>query len=155
LNKPLLVALAALIALAAVVVGCGGSDSDTSSSLSKAQFIKQADAICEKSNDKVGSEFESYAKEQGWDENKEPSKKQQEEAITDVVAPSVQTQVDEIKDLGTPAGDEDQVEAMLTAVEEGVETLEEDPSQLTEGKNPLAKGSKLARDYGLEKCGEE
>jgi hypothetical protein len=157
LNKALLTAVAVLVALAAVVAGCGGSDdSDTSASLTKAQFVKQADAICVNSNKEIESEFESYAKEKGWDENKEPSKDQQEEAIVDVVAPNIQGQVDEIKDLGAPEGDEETIETMLAAVEEGVEELEENPGQLTEeGKNPLAKGSKLARDYGLAECGEE
>jgi hypothetical protein len=147
--------LAALVALAAVVAGCG-SDSETTESLTKVEFIKRADAICEKNEGKVTSEFEDYAEEKGWDENKEPSKEQQEEAIVEVVGPNVQAQVDEIRELGAPEGDEETIDEMLTAVEEGVERIEEEPQLLTEeAKNPLAEGSKLARDYGLEKCGEE
>jgi len=44
---------------------------------------------------------------------------------------------------------------MVAAVEEGVEEIEANPASLTEGKNPLAKGSKLAKEYGLKTCGEE
>jgi hypothetical protein len=161
LNRASLAVLATLVALAAIVAGCGGSDdSDTggtsSSSLTKAQFVKQADTICEKSEEKLGSEFESYVKEKGWSEDKEPSKEQQEEAVVEVVTPNLQGQIDDIRDLGAPEGDEDQIETMLSTVEEGIEDLEDDPSQLTEqGSNPLAKGSKLATAYGLEKCGAE
>jgi hypothetical protein len=154
LNRASLAVLAALVALAAVVAGCG-SDSETTESLTKAEFIKRADAICEKSEGKVTSEFEDYAEEKGWDENKEPSKEQQEEVIVEVVGPNVQAQVDEIRELEAPEGDEETIDEMLTAVEEGVEDLEENPGQVTSGDNPLAEGSKLARDYGLEKCGEE
>jgi hypothetical protein len=154
LNRASLAVLAALVALAAVVAGCG-SDSETTESLTKAEFIKRADAICEKNEGKVTSEFEDYAEEKGWSEGKEPSKEQQEEALVDVVGPNVQAQVDAIRELEAPEGDEETIDEMLTAVEEGVEDLEENPGQLTSGKNPLAEGSKLARDYGLEKCGEE
>jgi hypothetical protein len=147
--------LAALVLVAALVAGCGGDDSDTTASLSKAEFIKQADAICEKSESKVSSEFEDFAKENDWSEDEEPTKEQQEEAIAEVIGPSVQSQAEEIRELGAPEGDEKTINKMLTAVEDGVEALEESPDQLVEGKNPLAKGSKLARDYGLEKCGEE
>ena len=44
---------------------------------------------------------------------------------------------------------------MVAAVEEGVKEIEENPAALTEGKNPLAEGSKLAKEYGLKACGEE
>lgn len=147
--------LAAFVALAAIVAGCGGDDSDTSASLTKAQFVKQADAICKKGNDKIEAEFESFVKENELGENEAPSKALQEEAIAEIVAPSVQEQVEEIDALGAPEGDEEQIEEMLTAFEEGAEELEENPSSLNEGENPIAKGSKLARDYGLVTCGEE
>jgi uncharacterized protein with von Willebrand factor type A (vWA) domain len=153
----LIAVLAAFAAILLVAVGCGGgSDSSSdSSSISKAQFIKQADAICEKGNEENEAEFEEFAKENGLSEKQEPTKAQQEEAISEIVAPGVQKQIDEIDALGAPEGDEKQIEAMVAAVEEGVEEIEEDPGSLTEGKNPLAKGSKLAKEYGLKTCGEE
>jgi hypothetical protein len=152
-SKRIIAMLVGALAIA-IVAGCGGGDDDgDSGSLTKAEFIKQADAICANGDKTISADFEDFAEEKGIKD--EPDKAQQEEAIVEVVAPAVQEQADEIKALGAPDGDEKQIEAMLTAVEEGVEDLEENPSQLTEGKNPLAKGSKLARDYGLEKCGEE
>lgn len=149
--------LAAVAAILMIVVGCGGGDdsSSDSSSITKAQFVKQADAICEKGNKENEAEFEEFAKENGLSEKKEPTKAQQEEAISEIVAPSVQKQIEEIDALGAPEGDEKQIEAMVAAVEEGVEEIESDPTTLLEGKNPLGKGSKLAKEYGLKACGEE
>src|SRR5436305_10650421 len=142
--------------MTAVVAGCGGgSDSSSeSSSMTKAQFIKQADAICAKGNEENETEFEEFAKEKGLSEKKEPTKAQQEEAISEIVAPGVRKQIEKIDALGAPEGDEGKVEAMVAAVEEGVDEIEENPASLTEGKNPLAKGSKLAKEYGLKTCGE-
>jgi predicted small secreted protein len=156
-SKPFIAVLAALAAISMIAAGCGGGDDSSSegSSITKAQFVKQADAICEKGNKETEAEFEEFAEEEGLGENKQPSKAQQEKAITDIVAPGVQKQIEEIDGLGAPEGDEKQVEAIVTSVEEGVEEIEENPGSLTEGKNPLAKGSKLAKEYGLKACGEE
>lgn len=151
----LIAVLAALVAILVIVAGCGGGSDSTSSSITKAQFIKQADAICEKGNKENEAEFEEFAKEHNLSEKKEPSKAQQEEAISEIVAPSVQKQIEEIDALGAPEGDEAKIEAMVGAVEEGVEEIEADPTSLIEGKNPLGKGSKLAKEYGLKTCGEE
>jgi hypothetical protein len=154
-SKRFIALLAALAAISMIVAGCGGgSDSSSSSSLTKAQFIKQADAICEKGNKASNEEVEEFAKENNVNTSK-PTKEQQEEVIAQVVAPNVQGQVEEISDLGAPEGDEKKIDAMVGAVEEGVEELESNPSALIEGKNPLSKGSKLAKEYGLKTCGEE
>jgi hypothetical protein len=156
-SKPFITVLVALVAISMIAAGCGGGDdsSSDSSSITKAQFIKQADAICEKGNKENEAEFEEFAEEKNLSENKEPTKAQQEEAITDIVAPGVQKQIEEIDALGAPEGDEKQVEAIVTSVEEGVEEIEENPGSLIKGENPLGKGSKLAKEYGLKACGEE
>lgn len=147
---------AALVAILVIVAGCGGgSDSSSSSSITKAQFIKQADAICEKGDEETNKEVEEFVAENNLSEKKEPTKAQQEELVSQVVAPNVQGQIEEIDALGTPEGDEAKIEAMVGAVEEGVEEIEADPTTLIEGKNPLGKGSKLAKEYGLKSCGEE
>jgi hypothetical protein len=154
-SKRIIAMLAGALAIA-IVAGCGGGSdsSSSSSSLTKAQFIKQADAICEKGDKETNKEVEAFVEENNVDTNK-PTTKQQEEVITEVVAPNVQGQAEQISELGAPSGDEKKIEAMVDAVEEGVEEIESDPKTLIEGKNPLGKGSKLAKEYGLKSCGEE
>jgi hypothetical protein len=157
LSKRPIAVLAGVIAVAAIVAGCGSSSdesSDTTAALTKAEFIEQGDAICEKGNQSIEAGAEEFAEDNGIDTQK-PTKAQQEEVIVEVVAPGVRRQGEEIADLGAPGGDGEIVEAIVAAVEDGSDELEENPSQLIEGQNPLAKGSKLAKAYGFEACGEE
>jgi len=147
-----LIALAAGALLVVLVAGCGSSDD--SSSLTKAEFIKQADQICTKGEKSIEGGAEKFAEENKVDTEK-PTKGQQEEVIKQVVAPEIRKQAEEIDSLGAPKGEESEVEAIVTAVEEGADELESKPALLIEGKNPLEAGSKLAKEYGLKVCGEE
>jgi len=156
LNKALLAVLVALAALAAGVAGCGGGDdgdTGTTASLTKAEFLKQADAICKRENSKLESEFEEFAKESGF-QGKEPSKEQNVEVIEEVLVPNVSNQRDEIEELGAPDGEEDKVEAILDALGEGIEEVEGDPEAVLDPQSdPFGKANELAGDYGLKACG--
>jgi hypothetical protein len=72
-----------------------------------------------------------------------------------VLLPSVEDQVSKIRALGAPKGDEDQVNAILDAADEGVQKGKQDPLSLTkEGSaGPFDKANKLANAYGLKTCG--
>ncbi|MBK5219794.1 MAG: hypothetical protein JJE35_08415 [Thermoleophilia bacterium] len=158
MSKVFMAVAISLVALfAAVAAGCGGSDdttSETTAALTKAEFIKQAEAICVKGNEAIEGEVEEFADDNEVD-TEDPTKAQQEEVITDVVAPGTKQQVEEIADLAAPSGDEEQIEAIVESVESGTTELEDQPELLFGEKNPLAEGSKLARAYGLKECGEE
>jgi ABC-type glycerol-3-phosphate transport system substrate-binding protein len=170
LSKRLIAMLAAVLAVVIVAAGCGSSGDDSSSgdtgssdttettdttaALSKAEFIKQGDAICTKGNKTIETEANEFAEENDVNTAK-PTRAQKEEVIVAVVAPSVRKQGEEIAELGAPSGDEAEVEAIVAAVEEGADELEKDPGLLIDNKNPLAKSSKLAASYGLKVCGEE
>jgi len=154
-NKPLLALLAGALAVALVATGCGSS-SDSTTSLTKAEFIKEGNAICTKGNDKIESEYEAFSKEHNLSETKAPSMAVQEEAAEDILVPLVSSQVEEIRALGTPEGDEGEVDEILTGAEEAVEEGEEDPATLI-GNEPgkFKEVNKQAREYGLTVCGEE
>jgi len=147
-----LVAVLAAVFLGLLAVGCGSSSD--SSSLTKAEFVKQADQICTKGEKSIEDGAEKFAEDNDVNTEK-PTKAQQEEVIQQVVAPDIRKQAEEIGDLGAPKGEEAEVEAIVTAVEDGADELESKPETLIEGKNPLVKGSKLAKEYGLKVCGEE
>ena len=76
--------------------------------------------------------------------------------VSQVVAPAIQRQAEEIDALGAPSGDEEEVEAIVEALEAGAEEAEEDPGTIVEGKTsgPFAEANKLAGEYGFKVCGQ-
>jgi hypothetical protein len=163
MRKALMVLVVAGIGAALVAAGCGGDDDATSAAtttgatgsgggepLSKQEFISEADAIC-KQGDK---EIAEAGREQFGNE-RQPSEEEQEQFVTDTVIPNIQNQVDSIRSLTPPEGDEDQVTAILDAAQEGIAKGVQDPSSFTvgAGEDPFAEANRLAQDYGLTACG--
>lgn len=141
--------------LAALVAGCGGGG-DSTSSLTKAEFVKQGNAICAKGNEEIEEGFEKFVKENNINPKKRPTKAQQTEATEEVLLPTVRKQIDGIRALGLPSEGEEEADAVLKAAEKGLEEAEEDPSSAaTENGKQFAEANKLAREFGLTKCGEE
>ncbi|HET7590626.1 MAG TPA: hypothetical protein VFK14_10665 [Solirubrobacterales bacterium] len=156
MSKPFIALLAALAAISMIAAGCGGGDSTDSSSLTKAEFVKQGNALCAKGNKEINQGFEEFAKENGFSEKQKPTKAQMTEVIETVVIPGIRGQVEGIEGLEPPSGEEAKVEAITDAANEALEKGEEDPAVLTSQKaGPFAKADKLASAYGLVKCGEE
>jgi hypothetical protein len=141
-----MVAVLGLLALG----GCGGSDNSSStaavtvesSSISKASFLKQAEAICVKGITPVEAIVQKAIVGKG-------NVKQVEKAVL----PAIEGFVREIAALGAPEGEEEKVESFLTALKEDVESAKAAPSN---SMGQLAKHFKtsgdLARSYGLEAC---
>lgn len=156
MSKRLVPLFAVLSVLALIVAGCGssGSSTDTTSSLTKAAFVKQGNAICAKGNEEINEGFEEFVEERGLSKTKAPSKAVQEEAVEAVLIPRIQKELESIRALGPP---DEEAEAVLDAAEEALEKGEEDPILFLkeESTGPFAKANKLAREYGLTKCGEE
>lgn len=148
-------ALAALVAFAAGC-GSGGSDStESTASISKADFLKQANAICEEGNENINAKFEEFTKENNLSETEEPPKEVQEEAIEEVLIPAINTQIEEIRALGTPEGDEGELEEVFSSEEGVLEEAEEEPTILFENTATQKEANKVAREYGLTVCGSE
>jgi hypothetical protein len=161
-SKPIIALLAALAAISMIVAGCGGSDDSTdstagsdSSALTKAEFLKQGNAICAKGEKELNEEFEKFAEEENLSENKPPTEAQLTKASEEFFLPIIKEQVEGIRELSPPAGEEQQVDKLLTAAEEGIEKAEEDPASLAnEKEDPFAEANEMANKYGLTKCGE-
>ncbi len=161
---------AGVLAIALILVGCGGgsgggdstasgstaSSTDSSTaSLSKAEFIKKADAICGVDGRRTQSEYARFVEKNKISEGKTPTAAQYAEASEKIQIPAFKRQVEEIRALGAPAGEEEQVAALLDAVEAGIEKLEEvDPKVALESAHQkFIKADKLAVAYGLKVCG--
>jgi len=150
--------LVAVAAVALVVAGCGSSDDSTtdSTSLTKAEFLKQGNAICAAGNKEINTGFEEFFEEGEFSNKKQPTQAQFQEAAEEVVLPSVQKQIDELNELSPPEGEEEQFETLFENAEAQLEKGEEDPSLLTDENNDLfASVNKEASALGLTACAEE
>jgi hypothetical protein len=157
LSKRLLAMLSGVVAIAVIAAGCGSSSGDSSSaSLTKAEFLKQGNAICAKGNDEIEARFEAFGKEHHLSQSKQLTEAELAEASETILIPTVRKQVDGIRALGAPSGEEQEVEKVLDAADEALEKAEENPKLLAaQNAGPFARANKLAREYGLVKCGEE
>jgi hypothetical protein len=150
------IAIAVALAVAALVAGCGGGDDSSTTTVSKAVFIKKVDAVCKNGTERMQRavlKFLKEGREQGG-EIKRPSTDQSVKLVGAVIVPSVQKEIKEIKALGVPSGDEEKVEAIVGALEEGVETAEDDPQAVVKGSSDVIFGiaSRIAGEYGIAGC---
>jgi major membrane immunogen (membrane-anchored lipoprotein) len=150
-GKQIIALFAAVLAVALVVVGCGSSDSSTAS-ITKAEFIKQADADCKKGEEEIQKDLAVYLKEHK--DLEKPTEDDYSELVEAVLVPAAEQEIDDIRALGIPSGDEDQVEAMLDAREASIEKAQEEPKAVVQnGGSVFGEASKLAKEYGLKDCG--
>jgi hypothetical protein len=119
-------------AICALLLGCGGSGG---SGLSKAEFTKQADAICK----------------QAQQEASEEALKGSIKGVAVVVATLLNKEADEIAALDGPSEDAEQIEAIVGSARKTAEALEA-KGEYPEAKASLVEAEKLAAAYGLDEC---
>lgn len=151
LDAKLLIALA-LGALALLAAGCGdddggGGEEESGPPLSKQDFIAQADEICAQSDQTLTA----AAEETFGSDGTTPPREDQEAFISDVVAPELQSQRDQIAELNAPEEDQEQVDAILSALGSLADNAESDPAAVLDGEQNEA--AQLAGQYGFEACG--
>lgn len=145
--------LGGLLIAALVAAGCGGNDdSGAADSIAKEEFIAKADAICKRSNERMEAAFADAVKGETL---KKVNQARSEELVGSVLVPNVSREVEELEKLAIPDGDDERVDAMIAALEEGVETAEDDPEVVATTSSDAIFGiaSRIAKEYGLEICG--
>jgi hypothetical protein len=154
-NKWVVSFLAGILAVGLLATGCGGggdggganasgaeapptANSDVSH-IPKAVFVRRANAICVQARKEYAAEYETKTGSFATKDNP--------------IFTSYQTEVDRIRALGTPRGDEDQVEELLDTLQQAV-----DAGELPGGRGVpranvlLTKFGPLAAAYGLTHC---
>jgi len=146
-----------LVMVALPGTACGDDDSDdgittTTTALTKQQFVREANRICERSDDKLERASRQFFADAPSGQEAPPEEIEQFGEKT--VYPTIQDEIDRIRALGAPAGDEDQVKALLDAAQRGLDTLKDRPDQLPRGAAAPAfdEADKLAGNYGLDQC---
>jgi predicted Zn-dependent protease len=144
--------IAGVFVVALVLAGCGGDDGSSQASISKEQFVAKMNAICKRANRRSEAGFAAILK--AFKRGEKPSQAEYEEAVGTALVPSVKREIEEIKRLDVPSGDEDEIYEILEALEEGVETAERNPQAVIVSSDAVyGIASRLAGEYGLEVCG--
>lgn len=144
--SPRILALALLACSLVCWVGCGDDARTLStSSMTNAQFANQVETICARGRQR-GLRFQPPR----------AAKSERDaltEAIEDNLLPSLQSVVDEIYALGAPRSKEASTEALLVALQKGIDRGEQLQAPTLESiEGLLAQSGKLARNDGLASC---
>jgi hypothetical protein len=138
---------ALLLALGSfAIAGCGGDDE--SDAPTKAEYITQADEICQRGDD----DLEVVIEETFGDQN--PSQEQIVQFTEDEVIPNIESQLEDLRALTPPEGEEENVAAIYDALEQGLEELKQDPGTQDQPES-IAEANRLAEEFGFEVCGNE
>jgi hypothetical protein len=139
-----------VVALALIGAGCGSDSigSGDSAAPTKAEFIKQGDAICQKANELEIARLKALEGPGG------SAEADQEKQLRVVILPAVRKEAEEIGDLVPPEGDGGKVKAIVVAYEAALSEGEEDISTLLDGSSSkFTKAFTLAQRYGFKICG--
>jgi hypothetical protein len=144
----------AALAAGALLAGCGSSGdsatSATSEPLSKQQFVKQANAICEKRLQEKDATVQNTLRRLATADRKS-AERQLEEVITEDALPGYQKIIDEIDALTPPPKDVATVDGFLAKAKAAQREAEENPAALL-ASNPFMDATKAAQKYGLDSC---
>ena len=161
----IIAALAAGVGL--LTAACG----DDAEALSKPDFVAQANAVCQKSNDQINPIFETIYADTDEIDWTDPTNElllfvRWDEAMHQVV-PIIDQQLDDIRALAPPAGDAELIDALKedqeAAIAEFADLIEAaaggDEAALealdSSNEDPFDDINRRAREYGLTVCGEE
>ena len=142
-----------LILTGVLVAGCGSSSSTTTTTaISKAEFVVKGNAICVAGEKAQEARFEAYGKQHGLSEKKEPTKAQKTEIVETILVPNIQSQIDGVKALGAPSGEEQQVESALETSQQALNKVKANPELAYAKQSPFASAGKELHALGLTKC---
>lgn len=149
MSKHIFTTFFAICAGALLFAACG----DSEPTLTKAEFVKQADAICRKGETKKAEGFEKFVLKAKAGPGNPLTIAQQGELATDVMLPPIREMVEGIDDLKGPEGEEEEADAIVDEVESVVGDLEDNPLPLATAKgDPFDKAAKLSEDFGFKQC---
>jgi hypothetical protein len=144
-----------VLLLAAAASGCGGGEDEpeypagVSQPQSKVEFLREADRICFSSESRIEAAADDLLSAPG-----RPDPAEVERVALGIAVPALEAEVQAIRSLGAPAGDEREVEAILAATERGIAEIEADPRSLAKRRPPgLRQAQRLAERYGARQCG--
>ncbi len=143
------------LVFALIAAGCSSSSKSSSSStttlpaLTKADFVKQANAICTGYTAKIGAAASGVTDS--------TPQAEQVDIVQNKVIPLLRQEVADLRKLTPPAADKAQVAAIFDAVSTGIDNAEQklktDPAAaLGSDYKPFTHADELGNAYGLTEC---
>jgi hypothetical protein len=153
----------AILAIALVGTGCGASeDTPVATSdgkivveagpVTKAEFVKQANRICQDAKNRFLREYAAFVKSQG-----SPSGDQEGQATTVVgtmLVPAYDGLIQEMTSTVAPSADTDEIAAFLTTLQRELDFAEQHPTKALASRDLFRQASDRAAAYGLAVCVE-
>jgi hypothetical protein len=140
--------VAGLMAMALVASGCG-SGGETTASLSRSQFIKQANAMCKRQEEDRNAVIRAAI--EGRDQSKVLPLAQREKVILEILPPYEEVP-EKLEAMGPPEGDDGQVEAIIEAMEQAAREVKANPGAALKSTKQFFQANKLSSEYGLTEC---
>lgn len=156
----------ACLVVVAAVAGCGGGSSSSESGNTKAAFIEEADTVCGEYQAEVAPIKGELETLENVAEPESPNNEKQIGELLNEALAAAEVELESIRELEVPAGDEATIEKLLGTAEEGNTVAAEGATALeeanTEGFSELVsegeainhRATKMAENYGLKVCGQ-
>jgi hypothetical protein len=131
--------------------GNGAEITVKSGSLTKAQFIKQAEGYCAREARPLQIQFFAYSKQS---KSLSPAEKEEAAAklVDESIVPTYEKQIERLSSLGVPPKDEKKLTAILEAVRQGLGEARQEPVKFLERASPFEKAARLGSAYGFFFC---
>ena len=139
--------LAVLLAICALIAGCGGGGGQsTATTLSHAELVAKAAAICGQAN----SEIEAAARE--YLGSGRPTPKDLERFAAEAVVPNTEAVVTRLESLTPPSSIAATYSELVDEMRSTGARLKANPGLLAQSGDPFAKANRLAKRAGLDAC---
>jgi hypothetical protein len=165
------VCVAIFVLSSSFAAACGGGGDGSSSAataggggtLSKQEFVGRVDGYCAQLRHQLlGRELKAYRQEQQREAQQGKQPRPAASFFRTEVAGGIRHLIERIRSLPPPAGDEEQVNAILDAAEGTVRQIEANASNVVRVNPPFVvelesrtinRAKVLSLDYGLKRCG--
>jgi hypothetical protein len=151
-------ALAVVAAATVLLAGCGGDSGTTSSStaspdsLTRKEFVEKARAICLAATEKIGRESEAFLKRRARETGEEFGLVGQVDMVRQIVAPSLEAELEALEALDAPPGEAYEVEAMWQTLRIVLHEVEVEGMYAWRSAKLLVPWRNRARPFGLDGC---
>lgn len=137
-------------ALALFAAGCGSGGSDSTVAVTKAQFIKKVDALCEEREKERSNKVNAEAATLKPGENLSDAR--QTRMVETIIFPSYAKMIENVESVEPPKGDEAEINELIKAMEKAQQKVEADPRQAVFSVVMFEEANELATKYGLKHC---